>query len=139
MGIIDDLIPCMDDILGVRDDIGAIKNGPIYLLTRTWTGQKGRGTYVDTQVQVLPSPHVVNFSHSLRLREGGMIKQGDIMLKHLSKQKYPTEDLLDCTVTDPSTVEKFYYVDGSLYECISVLEDYVYWNVQIRKTNKKKA
>ena len=137
MGIIDDLIPCMDDILGVRDDIGAIKNGPIYLLTRTWTGQKGRGTFVDTQVQVLPSPHVVNFSHSLRLREGGMIKQGDIMLKHLSKQKYPTEDLLDCTTDNPSTVEKFYYMDGNLYECISVLEDYVYWNVQIRKTNKK--
>lgn len=138
MSIIDDILGCTDDILGLRDCLGANKNGPIYILTRTWDGEKGRGDPCDTIEQVLPSPMLVNFSHSLRLREGGTIKQGDILLKHISKQSYPQESMLDCTVEDEKTMERFYYFDNHIYECITVTQDYVYWNVQVRKTKKLK-
>ncbi len=139
MSVVDDILSCTDGILGLRDDLCATKNGPIYILTRVWDGEKGRGEPCDTIEQVLPSPFLANFTHSLRLREGGTIKQGDIMLKYISKQAYPTEDLIDCSVEEPLTTERYYFFDNNFYECISVEQSYVYWNVLVRKNKKLKA
>lgn len=136
--IVNDILSCADDILGIRDDIGATKH-PIYILTRVWSGDEiGSGTAVDTKVQMLPTPYLVDFSHSLRLREGGKIKEGDILLKTVSKQSYPTENLIDCSVSNKKT-EKFYFINGFLYQVISVTSSYVTWAVHIRKTNKQKT
>jgi len=136
-GIVDDILECTDDILGLRDDLGVIKD-LVYILTRVWPGKKGVGNPVDSLAPILPTPYLVDLSHSLRLREGGLIKQGDILVKHISKQSYATEDLIDCTVEDDKT-EKFYYFGGRLYSVISVEKEYVYWNVQVRKTSKTKV
>lgn len=136
MSIVSDVLSITDDILGLRDDIGAIKHH-VYLFTRTWSVTKGVGTPVDTEVQVLPTPFLQDYSQDLRAREGGSVRQGDIIVKHISKQSYPTEDLIDCSVANSTTTERYYKINNRLYEVVNVKEDYVYWNVQVRKTIKK--
>lgn len=136
MSIIDDVRSVTDEILGVRDEIGAVKR-PVYILTRTWSGDEiGEGTAVDVAVQILPSPYVTDFKHDLRVREGGNIKQGDQLVKSISQESYPNESDVDCTV-NAGNVEKWYYFDGSLYEVVSVRLRYVTWDVHVRKTAKQ--
>jgi len=136
VGIVDDLLPLTDGILGLRDDLGVAKK-PVYILTRTWSGAKrGEGLPTDAQVQVLPSPRIVDLSHSLRVREGGAIRQGDLILKMISKQSNVRADI-DGTVTGDN-LERWYHIEGSLYEVISVTERHVDFNVQVRKTSKQK-
>lgn len=130
--LVDSLLDCVDCALGVRDSIGAVLH-KVGFLTRTWSGDRpGSGTASDEVVQMLPTPFIVDYSHDLRIREGGMVKQGDIILKNVSKHKYPAENLIDCTTTSRS-VEKFYLIDDRLYTVINVKESYVTWDVQIRK------
>jgi hypothetical protein len=136
MSIVDDVLSITDDILGLRDDLGAIKHH-VYIVTRTWPATKGVGSYVETVEQVLPTPFLQDYSQDLRVREGGNIRQGDIMIKHISKQSYPLEVAVDCSVDDSKKVEKYYKINNRLYEVINVKEEYVYWNVQVRKTLKK--
>lgn len=137
-GLIDDLLEVVDDVLGVRDDIGAVIK-PLSIVTRTWSGsQVGEGTFSDTKQPVLPSPQLVDLSHSLRLLEGGQYKQGDILLKNMSKNKYKTMKDVDCT-SDDLSVEKFYLLGCDLYTVISVTESYITWNVQIRKVANAKG
>jgi len=134
--IVNDILSITDEILGLRDDLGAIKHH-VFIITRTWSGVEiGDGTPNDSNVQILPTPYLVDYSHSLRIREGGKIKEGDIILKMVSKQSYPDENTINCKVNDKKT-EKYYYINGFLYEVISITSDYVYWNVQIRKTSKQ--
>lgn len=135
MSIVDDVLSITDDILSIRDQIGAVKE-PVYLLTRTWTEKKGVGQYSDMTETIYPTPYVVDYSHKLSVKEGGAIRQGDIILKHISKQRYSKESMIDCSV-DSENKEKFYLIKNRLYEVISVTQDYVYWNVQIRKTIKR--
>jgi hypothetical protein len=134
MSIIDDLLPDLDDVLGLRDEIGAVKE-PIYILTRTWDAEKGKGSPVDTFAQILPTPYLVDLSHSINLKEGGSVKQGDLLLKMISKASYPEESDVDCSSSDRK-IEKWYWINGRTYEVISVKQDYVTWAVQIRKTIK---
>lgn len=137
MSIVDDVRSMADEILGVRDEIGAVKR-PVFILTRTWSGsERGEGAATDVSVQVLPSPLVKDFSHDLRVREGGNIKQGDQLIKSISQESYPNETDVNCTVTQKN-VERWYYIDGHLYEVISVRRRYVTWDVQVRKTAKQK-
>lgn len=135
MSIVEDVLSITDDILGLRDELGAIKE-PVYLLTRKWTEKKGVGLYSDMTETIFPTPYLVDYSHKLSVKEGGAIRQGDIILKHISKQRYPKEELIDCSVSDEKT-EKWYKIGNRLYEVISVTQDYVYWNVQLRKTIKR--
>jgi hypothetical protein len=137
MGIVDDILSVTNEILGLRDDLGAIKH-PIYILTRIWSGQeRGSGAPTDSVQQILPTPYLVDLSHRINLREGGSLKQGDILLKMLSKQKY-SEAQINCSVSDAKT-EKWYYFNGLLYEVVSITEEYVYFNVQVRKATKQKV
>lgn len=138
MSIVDAVLACTDSILSVRDQIGAIKH-QVYMLTRTWSGDEiGEGTPTDSLTQILPTPHIVDLSHSLNIREGGMIKQGDLILKSISRQSYPNESDIDCTKTIEN-VERYYFIDGRIYEVISVKRKYVTWQIQIRRTIKQKT
>lgn len=134
MGIIDDLLPITDDILGVRDTIGAVIK-PIYFIVRTWSGtEPGDGTFTDLATQMLPSPGIKDFSHKFILESGGRYKQGDLILSNVSKQSYTEQDLR-LEVTSPK-IQKFYRLggsDGHLYVPVSILESYLTWNVHIRK------
>ena len=136
-GIVEDLIPEIDGILGLRDELGAIKN-KVQIVVWKWPQEKGQGSPAETIFDVRPTPYVVNYAHNTKIQEGGYWKQGDLLLKHISKGSYPLESDVDCTVSDDLT-EKWYLIDGYKYEVVSVVDGYVYWNVQVRKTIKKRV
>ena len=136
MGIVTDVLAVTDDILGLRDSLGAAKHS-VFILTRVWSGTRlGEGTKTDTQEQILPTPALLDYSHSLRLKEGGRIRQGDLMIKSVSKQSYPNESELDNSTT-AKNIEKYYLINSRLYTVISIVEGHVTWAIQVRKTNKK--
>jgi hypothetical protein len=137
MSLVDDIRGGVDDILSLRDQIGAVKK-PVYFFSRVWGEAKGRGTPVDTFTLIQPSPRIVEFQHDLRVREGGNVRQGDIMLKGMSQETYPTEAHVDCSVNS-DLLEKYYCIDGWLYEVVSVNRKYVTWNILIRKTSKNRV
>ena len=131
-GIIDDMLPTIDSILGIRDDLGvALKT--VYFVTRTWSGaEPGDGVATDVRVRMLPTPRVQEFKHSARIVEGGTIHAGDVLLKMVSKNAYPTEDLLDGS-TSSESIQKFFEVGGVLYTVVSVREKHLVWNILLRQ------
>lgn len=136
-GIVDDILESVDDILGIRDDIGAVKK-PVHFVKRVWDGQKpGVGSATDTLTQMLPSPWVVEYKLTPRTKEAGRIEAGDVALKTISKQSYPTKDLLDGT-SNAGNVENLYDVGGKLYRVIDCVEDYVTWYVLLRPMSQQK-
>ena len=135
-GLIDSLLPAVDSILGVRDAIGAVID-PVYFVKRTWSGiEVGEGTPVDTLEQMLPSPQLKNYSQNMRLREGSVVKQGDIILHNVSRNKY-TEAQLDGSSTD-TNVERLYMVGDKLYQVISIMKSYVTWDVHLREMSNQR-
>ncbi len=134
-GIIDDLKPIADSVLGIRDTLGAVID-PVFFLTRTWSGTEvGDGTPVDTLEQLLPSPCLKRYDFDLRLREGGVIKQGDILLKSISLNKY-TEAQLDGS-SPSANVQKFFLVGDKIYESLNCHKRYVTWEVLVRKISNQ--
>ena len=136
MTSIKSLLVNADTILGVRDRVGAALK-EVFIVTRTWTGDEvGAGQSEDQKDRMLPSPRIVEFTNDVRLNEGGQIKRDDILLKMISKQKYPTENLIDC-VSNKKHIEKFYEVGGIRYSVIGVTEKHITWNVLLRRTSKQ--
>jgi len=127
------------DVQGALETIEGLEiyKTKVYLLTRTWKERMGLGTPTDRLIKIDPNPYISDFSHSLRIKEGGNIKQGDLFIKYLPKNLFPNETDVNCKVSN-KLEEKFYVLDDELYEVISVVKGYAYWNVQIRKTSKKK-
>ncbi len=132
MSILNGLRANVNSILGLRDSLG-VQKGLVYLVTRTWSGDElGAGTMTEIKTQMLPTPYIFIFTGDRKIPEGGVIKQGDIILRQISMQSYPTENLIDCSSTDPK-VEKLYEVDGSLYRVIEVTKKHVTWKVILRR------
>jgi hypothetical protein len=131
MSLVEGLKPGLNGVLGIRDSIGAALK-QVFIVTRTWSGTElGDGAMSETKIQILPSPRVVEFSSDLRIREGGFIQSGDIVLKMISKQTYTSASDLDFSGT-AATVEKFYEVGGRLYRPIGVTEKHLTWTVTLR-------
>ena len=87
--------------------------------------------------QILPSPRIVRFAQDLRLKEGGMIKQGDVQIKGISKNKYRLP-ALDVTTSGAMNVLRLYQIGDKLYQVINVTEQYVTWDVMLRElTNQR--
>jgi len=137
-GIVSGLLKGIDGVLGARDAVGAIID-PVYLLTRTWYSDSGFTTPAtqpegfakdSAPVQILPSPMMKEYSQDVRLREGGSIKAGDIILKGISQNKYTFEAL---DTSDVENVEKFYLIGVKLYQIINVTKKYVTFDVQVRE------
>lgn len=136
-GVVGSLKDSVDDILGLRDSLGAALM-PVYFVERQWTGdESGDGTATETTEQVLPSPRIVSMSDDSRVMEGGAIQLDDILLKGISKNKYPSKVDVDGT-TDDQSIERFYEIDGQLYGVINVTEKHLTWNVQVRKLSNQK-
>lgn len=136
MTMIDDLRQIVNPILGIRDDLGAVK-ASVYLIARTWTGtEPGDGRFIDTETQVLPSPNIVMFMDDYRIKEGGAVQQGDIKLKWISKQSFPDRTMIDCSV-ESQNVERFYRVGNYLYRLIQVEEKLLSWNVLLRRLSNQ--
>lgn len=132
MGLITDLTAIADSLYGIRDDLGAAIH-TVDILTRTWSGSAvGDGRAFDTTENLLPTPALKNLSHDFQAQAAGTVQQGDILLKGISKQSWPNEDVLYLKSTTPA-VQKFYLINNKLYQAISVVESYISWDVQIRK------
>ena len=136
MSILDDVAKDVEDALRTIEDLDIYKS-KVYFLTRTWSERKGRGAPVDELRKIDPNPFISTLSHSMRIKEGGSAKQGDIFIKYLPKNLFPTEKSVNGK-TGNDLVETFYVIDNDLYEVISIEKGYAYWNIQLRKTNKKK-
>ena len=122
---------CIDSVLKVREDVGAVIQ-PCSIVTRTWTGRTvGDGIAEDEIDDIRPSPGIVDLSHDVRLMEGGSIKQGDLILTHISKNRYNREDI-DGT-TDGKNIERFIKVGDYHYNIIHVKEDHLTWNIHVRR------
>lgn len=135
-GLIDDLRANINDILRVRDDLGAALK-PVYIVTRTWTGlEPGDGEFSDEEVQILPSPRIVEYKNEYKIQQGGAVQQGDIALKMVSKQSFPEITQVDGTVPDQNT-EVFYKVGGYYYRVIHVREKFFVYEIQLRKVSKQ--
>lgn len=130
-GIIDSLKECSDDILGIRQSIGAgLKK--VYFVTRTWDGERvGAGNATDEEVEMDLVPYIVDLSLNYRALEAGVVKQGDILLKMVSKNKYPDRKQLEST-NENAGIQHFFRVGDLLYLCVTVRERYLQWDIHLR-------
>ena len=123
---------CIDEILAIRDCIGAAL-APVSIITRSWSGARvGEGQFEDVEVELKPTPMIKDYSHDIRLQTGGTYKQGDLILKGVSKNSWPEESTLR-TDTGIKNVEKFIKVGSNYYRTINVKEDLLTWDIQVRK------
>jgi hypothetical protein len=129
--LVSDLTDCLDDVLGVRQEIGALK-AKISRVTRTWTGiEPGDGEMTEVIEYVEPQPGIQVYGHDLRVREGGNVLQGDLLLGSLSKENFD-RDQAACRNKN-KLIETFYQVGNDLYRVIGVIEGYVTYKVQVRR------
>jgi hypothetical protein len=132
MNPIDSIKASIDPILNIRAMIGAVLH-PVYIVQRSWSGtQIGDGSMKEVITEVLPSPGIKNYDHNLRVTEGGNIKQGDLLMKMISKNRYPLETDVDCSSSNP-VMEKLYKVGDFYYRVVSIVENQVTWDVQVRR------
>lgn len=130
--VIEELKKSMDSVFAVRSQLGAVLH-KVYLVTRTWSGtQIGDGEMTEEVTEVTPSPGIKDYSHSIRLQAGGNVKQGDLIIHTISKNRYPNESDLDGSSDNP-LIEKLYKIGDIYYRAISVVENHLTWNVQVRK------
>ena len=130
-GVLDGLKDCLDDVLSIPGDLG-LRLHQVFQVTRTWQGPMvGDGSFTDEVVEVLPQPGIKDFTHSVRVLEGGSIKQGDLILTGVSKNAYPEESDVDLKSADH--VEKFYRVGCNDYRVVSVKENLLTWDIQVRR------
>ena len=128
-GVVAGLMGSVDSILGIRDSIGAaLKEVSFY--KRTWSGEEvGEGLSSSIVTSMKPSPRVVEYKDDFRVREGGVIKQGDIMLKMISKNLYTESELNGIA---EKNIEMLFLVGEKLYRTVSVTEKHLTWNVLLR-------
>lgn len=123
---------CVDKILGIREEMGA-QLADVFFVTRTWSGERtGDGDFSDTIEQMSPLPEIVDYSHDVRLQQAGTYKQGDLILRSVSRNQYPDEDKLR-TDTLERNVEKFLKVGDHFYRTIHIKEKLVTWDIHVRK------
>lgn len=122
---VDCALECKDEL-----DLDLCK---VSMVTRFWSGETvGRGKAKDEVCEVYPNPSVITFNHDLRLKEGGHVKSGDILIKSISRKRYPLESDVDGSVGDESC-EKFYLICDKLYTVISVEKKIATWEVLVRR------
>ena len=125
----------IDSILQVREDLG-VQIYDSYFLTRTWTGsRRSRDNVVDTIEKISPAPRIQDFSQRLDLVEGGVVQQGDIILKQISVKKYPSQAFIErkneenFTLRDNGKeIELFYYVNNVVYTLVGITRKLLWWN-----------
>jgi hypothetical protein len=130
--LIDSLKDCIDSVLGVRDSIGAVLK-PVSLVKRTWEGDRpGNGEASEEKTQVLPSPRIVALDKNLKAVEIGVVKSGDIEIRQVSKNQFPSIAEVDGS-SPARNVEMLFEVGTDLYQVIKVSEHYLWWNIQLRR------
>lgn len=126
----------IDCALSAVEDMG-LAIGPVKIIKRTWSGKKlGEGNVTDEVTQISPTPRIQQIKENHRNKEGGLEKRADVLLKMISKSKYPTKDDLEL-VSDTKNVELYYMINEDLYELVEVVEKIAYWNILIKRSKKR--
>ena len=135
--MIEGLKDCSDSILGIRDGIGAnLKK--IYFVKRYWDGgEPGEGPFRDSESLMLDTPRIVDLSLNFRALEGGNVKQGDLLLKMVNKNRYPDKCVFGPTTNNRSE-EIFLKIGDILYTVITVRERYLQWDIQVRPLSSQR-
>ena len=127
--LIDDLKEVAQDVLKIRDDIGAVK-AHVYFLTRETDPNTGE-VLKDTWKQILPTPNIRDFGHDIKLVEAGAVKQSDLLLTSIPISKYREEDLV--TDTENQETQLFFVVQQKAYTTVHIKRNYLTFNVLIRR------
>ena len=131
--LISGLKSSMDGIFKIRDDLGAVIRR-VSFVTRTWSGTAiGDGTYEDQEVEMWPQAGIKDVSQDIRLREGGAVKAGDLLVHTVSKNRYQDRSMVDGTVPDGcKNIEKFLKIGDELHAIVGVVESHLTWTIQAR-------
>ncbi len=124
----------IDCALSVRDQLGLTLK-PVKRVTRTWSGtQPGDGTATELHELLVPSPEIKSLDHQVKHIEIGLVHQGDIEIRQVSKSQFPV--IADVDGKPPSAdrrYERLFDVGGFLYQVIRVEEKLYWWNIQLRR------
>ena len=125
--LVDDLKEVASDVAGLRDTIGA-KKANVYFLVK----EEGQD---DIWSQVLPTPDIQFFDLQQSLDSGGVVSEGDILLKQIPIQKYEEEGL---QTFEESGKRKFWVVSGPGLETKAFVtsrieKDLLFFNVYLRR------
>lgn len=127
----------IDCALAAVEEMG-LSIGPVKIIKRVWSGKKlGEGNVTDTVVQISPTPRIQQIKENHRNKEGGLEKRADVLLKMISKSKYPTKDELEL-ISENKNTELYYMINEDLYELVEVIEKIAYWNILIKRSKKRR-
>lgn len=130
MTLRDDLIGVVDGARQLVDDLG-LRRHVVVVVTRRWSGEEpGLGTYTDTELTIDPPPKVSYPTPDVIAESGGMIQDGDRMVRKISA-RYTAAMLTGNPVG--SSCEVWWTVDGDKYSIVGVPEERNFeWRVQLR-------
>ncbi len=130
--LLDDCLrEAIDCALQARDEAG-VNIAKTFILIRVWSGENiGYGEPTDTLTLMSPSPSIREIKKDFTLKNVGMVRSGDVMLKSISFSVFANEDEARL-VTPEAYIEKFFSIDGVLYRPISVTRNFATWNMVIR-------
>lgn len=135
MSLFDDCNP-IDCALQTLDSLG-LNLAKVGIITREWSGGKvGLGNAIDSVVYFSPSPRLRNISMKHENKEGGLEKRAAVVLEMFSKSKYKKEDLE--LVPSNKFSEKYYLIDGDVYDVTEIQERVTHFNVILTKARKRK-
>lgn len=136
--LVESMTGCVDSILSIREKLGADLRH-VYLVTRTWTGRTpGEGTYTDAVEEIKPVPALRELKHDRRVKDGGTATEGDLLIYHISKNQYPTDDLLSCA-SSAKNIEKFYKIGKFTYTVLKIQERYITWDIEVRRRTDQRG
>jgi hypothetical protein len=141
MTLRDDLIPVVDDAMGLIDELG-FRSYQVSTRTRTWSGgQNGSGTPTDVDVHISPTPKVSEVPERVVFDAPGKYESGDRTVSQISAS-YTREHLDGGTLA--AGTEFFWLLDdGSTvaeYAVVGVAEKRpLEWRLTLRRRNRKRS
>jgi len=91
MSFFDDECNPIDCALLALEEIG-LNIATVQILKREWPVKLGRDEPIDSVEDVSPTPRIQEISLDHRAKEAGLEKRGDLLLKLVSKTKYPDKE-----------------------------------------------
>ena len=136
--LVESLKDCSNTIFEIRSNLGAALRS-VYFVTRVWSGRTpGEGVATDSVQEILPVPGIKELRHDRRVKEGGTATEGDLVIYHISKKNYATEDLVNAK-SDAKNIEKFYKIGTYLYRVTHVQERYLSWDIHVRRLTDQRG
>jgi hypothetical protein len=131
MTLRDDLIPVVDEMRELVDDLGLRRN-TVETRLRTWSGgELGLGTPTDVDTELDPKPKVAEPSPWLLESSGGKYESGDLIVSRISAT-YDEDDLTGGTLA--AAAEWFVLIDGDPYRVVSAATERNFeWRLHVRR------